>query len=310
MMLFKIIAAILTIIMASGCTAVKNVLPEEAVTTASEAIPDEKVQSVSAMLECRHYTENNFRLSDLRGSAYKADGEILCGVVPHHLTAGYFISGFLKSAAENRRNIETVVIIAPLHYESINGFSTTDRDWVTPFGILETDSEITGLFKEKLGAVCDDEMLQQDHSASSHIPFVKYYLPEAKSACLLIAPQNDGAIPEETALLLSEIAKKKSCLFLFSIDFSHYLSPEEADYYDAITLDAVLSGDTEEMEAMTNNNVDSPICLSAYVRLSELLGGKITAADNSNTWKITELPYNRETFPEGVTSYFTFITTR
>ena len=308
MMLFKKIAAVLLLMAVSGCGAVKTEPFSETATVTTEAEDYKNVKSTSEMLECRHYSESIFQLSDKRGSPYEAEGEILCGVVPHHLTAGYFISGFLKAAAESRSNIETVVIIAPLHYESINSFSTTDKDWITPFGVLETDRELTALFKERLGAVSDDEMLQHDHSAASHIPFVKYYLPEAKTACLLIAPQKNGSITEETARLLSEMAEKKSCLFLFSIDFSHYLSPEEADYYDGITLDAVLSGDTEEIEAMTNNNVDSPICLSTYVKLSELLGGRITAADNSNTWKITELPYNKETFPEGVTSYFAFIT--
>lgn len=309
MMLFKRIASILLLLAVSGCAAVKTKPLPEAVTVTTETETYENVKSTSGMLECRHYSESIFQLSDRRGTPYETDGEVLCGVVPHHLTAGYFISGFLKAASESRSNIETVVIVAPLHYESMNGFSTTDKDWVTPFGILETDRELTALFKEKLGAVSDDEMLQYDHSASAHIPFVKYYLPEVKTACLLIAPQRNSSITEETARLLSEIAEKKSCLFLFSIDFSHYLSPEEADYYDEITLDAVLSGDTEKIEAMTNNNVDSPLCLSTYVKLSELLGGRITAADNSNTWEITELPYNRETFPEGVTSYFAFVTT-
>ncbi len=308
-MLFKRIAAILLLMAVSGCSTAKTEPLPEAVTVTTEAKTEENVKSASEMLECRHYSESIFQLSDRRGSPYKTEGEILCGVVPHHLTAGYFISGFLKATAESRSNIETVVIVAPLHYESMNDFSTTDKDWVTPFGVLETDRELTSLFKEKLGAVSDDEMLQHDHSAASHIPFVKYYLPEVKTACLLIAPQKNGGISEEIAELLSEMAEMKSCLFLFSIDFSHYLSPEEADYYDEITLDAVLSGDTEEIEAMTNNNVDSPVCLSTYVRLSELLGGRITAADNSNTWEITELPYNKETFPEGVTSYFSFITT-
>ncbi len=311
MKLCKIIcAAILLLLAAGGCSAAEK----QPVTTSDSDMTEgtavtEPVTVYSELLDCRHYDEMTFFLSDGRSKIYEADGEILCGVVPHHLTAGYFISGFLRTVAENRTDIETVVIIAPMHYDDIDTLCTTESGWATPFGAMETDTDITDIFKSKLGASVNDEMLQYDHSASAHIPFIKYYLPEAKTACLLVSPDEKNDIPEKLTETLKEISELKSCLFLFSIDFSHYLSPEEADMMDKITLDAVIAGNTEAIEAMTDNNVDSPYCLSTYVRLSEALGGKIAAADNSNTWKILEKPYNRETFNEGVTSYFLYLTT-
>lgn len=268
----------------------------------------EPIISYSELLECRYYDESSFHIYDDRGEAYPTEGGVLCGVVPHHLTAGHMISGFFKAAAESGREIETVVIVAPLHYPSDNRLCTTEKGWATPYGMLETDTEITSLFSESLGAVCDDEMLQHDHSASSHIPFVKYYFPEARSACLLVSPTESGDITERLSELLAEISELKSCLFVFSIDFSHYLSPEEADICDSETLAAVLAGDTAAIEAMNNDNVDSPYCLSAYVRLSEALGGEISSADNSSSYEILDYPYNKALFPEGVTSYFVYIT--
>lgn len=263
----------------------------------------------SETLECRYYNENDFLLYDSRGEAYPASGEILCGVVPHHLTAGHMISGFFKAAAESRPDVETVIIIAPMHYPSDNTLCTSETDWAAPYGRLETDKEITALFTDKLDAEADDEMMQYDHSASAHIPFVKYYFPEAKSACLLVSPREREDFPQRLAEVLAEAAKMKSCLFVFSIDFSHYLPPEIADMHDGETLESVLSGDTAAIEQMTDNNVDSPYCLSTYVRLTETLGGEITAADNSNTSKVREIPYSEALFPEGVTSYFVYIST-
>ena len=102
----------------------------------------------------------------------------------------------------------------------------------------------------------------------------------------------------------------KNCLFVFSIDFSTYLTPQEADIHDGETLEAVLSGDTATIERMTDDNVDSPYCLSTYVRLTEMLDGEITAADNSNTAKVREIPYSGSLFPEGVTSYFVYISSK
>lgn len=276
----------------------------ESLQTTSENIPS------SGTLECRYYNENDFLLYDSRGEAYPADGEILCGVVPHHLTAGHMTAGFFKAAAESRPEVETVVIIAPMHYPSDNTLCTSESDWAAPYGRLETDREITALFKEKLGAAEDDEMLQYDHSASAHIPFVNYYFPRAKSACLLVSPRESKDFPKKLAEVLAEAAEMKNCLFVFSIDFSHYLPPQAADMHDSETLEAVLNGDVSAIEQMTNDNVDSPYCLSAYVRLTETLDGKIAAADNSNTAKVREIPYSGSLFPEGVTSYFVYISAR
>lgn len=281
----------------------------------TESMEAESIQTVSenilgsGTLECRYYNENDFLLYDSRGEKYPVVGEVLCGVVPHHLTAGHMIAGFFKAAAESRPDVETVVIIAPMHYPSDNTLCTSESDWAAPYGRLEADNEITALLTEKLGAASDDEMLQYDHSASAHIPFVKYYFPEAKSACLLVSPREKEDFPQRLAEVLAEAAEMKSCLFVFSIDFSHYLPAEIADMRDSETIEAVLSGDTAAIEKMTDDNVDSPYCLSTYVRLTEMLGGEITAADNSNTSKVREIPYSGSLFPEGVTSYFVYIST-
>lgn len=298
--------------MLQGCSSVKETgeeIPSPAVTASETTDPAENIIG-SGTLECRYYSENDFLMYDRRGTAYPVDGEILCGVVPHHLTAGHMIAGFFKAAAESRPETETVVIIAPMHYPSDNTVCTAEGDWASPFGIVENDDEITTLFKDKLGAPADDEMLQYDHSASSHIPFVKYYFPEAKSACLLVSPREKEDLPQKLAEILADAAEMKSCLFVFSVDFSHYLTPREADIHDGETLEAVLSGNVSAIENMTDDNVDSPYCLSTYIRLTEKLGGAVIPADNSNTSEVREIPYSDSLFPEGVTSYFVYISAK
>lgn len=302
----KIFLSLFCAALLCGCAApVPTPEADPPVTEASEE--REQAVSYSELLECRYFDEQEFLIYDRRGATYPTDGAVRCGVVPHHLTAGHMISGFFKTAAESGGEVETVVIVAPMHYPSEQALCTSEKDWATPWGIAETDPEISGLFTQRLGAVCDDEMLQYDHSASSHIPFVKYYFPDAKSACLLVSPNQSEDFPERLAALLHEISELKSCLFVFSIDFSHYLSPEAADLHDSETLDAVLAGDTDAIERMTNDNVDAPYCLSAFVRLADRLGTKVTAADNSNTARVLDYPYNEVLFPEGVTSYFVYL---
>ncbi|MBP5606216.1 MAG: hypothetical protein J6X60_11875, partial [Ruminiclostridium sp.] len=94
------------------------------------------------------------------------------------------------------------------------------------------------------------------------------------------------------------------CFFAFSVDFSHYLDPGEADICDNITYEAIKAGNTAAIERFTNDNVDSPLCLSTFVRISRALGADIWKADGGNTWSIGAVPYSRSQFPDGVTSYF------
>ena len=292
-----------------GCSGGAASVPvTETAPPVSEATSEPTQTSVlySELLECRYFDEEEFYIYDRRGTAYPCRGEVRCGVVPHHLTAGHMISGFFKTAAQNAEP-ETIVIVAPMHYPSDHKLCTSEKGWAAPWGVMETDTEITALFTERLGATSDDEMLRHDHSASAQIPFVRYYFPNAKSACLLVSPNESEDFPERLAALLREISELKSCLFVFSIDFSHYLSPEAAGLHDSETLDAVLTGDTDAIEGMTNDNVDAPYCLSAFVRLADLFETEITAADHSNTALVLDYPYNEVLFPEGVTSYFVYI---
>ncbi len=305
---FKILLLIIVLTLCA-CSPVN----EPVVTSVTTAYVTEEVTEPivlsSELLECRYYNEESFLNYGRKSTAYETDGKILCGVVPHHLTAGHIIAGFMKSVAESGRNIETVVIIAPMHYENYDTLCTTDSHWNSPYGTVKTDTEITAVFRDKLGAKVNDEMIMHDHSASAHIPFINYYLPEVKTACLLVSKNEAEDIPERLAEILKEISEEKECLFLFSIDFSHFLTPDTADEMDSITRKAVLSGNVAEVKAMNDDNVDSPYCLSTYMLLSDLLGGKITEADNTNSYRILEKPYGSDAFPEGVTSYFAFITT-
>ncbi len=280
------------------------------VTVLTEASAEEKQDftDYSELMECIYYDEDMFHVYTSSAGEYKTENRILCGVAPHHLTAGHMIAGLYEAAAESRDDVDTVVIVAPLHFMEKGTTCTSTDGWGTAFGPLENDNELSQMFVSQLGAEKNSDLMEYDHAVSSHIPFIKYYLPEAAVSCLLVSPDEKSDFPERLSETLCEMSEIKNCLFIFSIDFSHYLSPKEAEENDRETLGAVLSGDTEAIEGFRNDNVDTPYGLSTYVRLSEMLGGRIVSADNSHTQKIVGTPYDKNNYPEGVTSYFVFMT--
>lgn len=264
-------------------------------------------KSGAKLLECNYYDEQSFIQHDRASQAYAAEGRLAAGVVTHHLTAGRMISAFMKTAAENRGDeIETVVITAPMHYPEDSELCTSFSDWRTPYGTAETDREIAELFVSELGAEENDRMAEYDHSVSALVPYVKYYLPEARVCCLLVSGQADKAAPGRISELYTELYAEKNCLFLFSIDFSHYLSPERAEEMDAITRKAAEEYDIMRISEMNDDNMDSPRCMCAFLELVHGLGGELCELDHGNSLGESGLSDTGAYPPGGITSYFVF----
>lgn len=287
---------------------------ETATQTDAETVTDTSPESSAPILRkgdylaCNFYDPAAFRMFDETAAAYELTGTLHAGVVTHHLLAGKMITSFFKAAAVSRPDIETVVILAPAHYPNDTPYDlvTSKTNWATDFGEVPCDTDITEKFLTDLSAGIDSEMLTYDHSASAFIPFVKYYLPNAKVSCLLISGRADKQIPEKAANLLYDISREKNCLFLFSADFSHYLDPGTALHKDEETLAAITARDTALIGQMNDDHTDTPRCICTFIHLMNLMEADITALDRSDSAEQAGLPYNHATFPEGVTSYFIF----
>ncbi len=294
----------------TGCMAntETNTLIAEAEASATSVSSREiNIEYYKSLLSCNFYNEQSFNSYVNDAFEYETDKKITSGVIPHHLLAGNMIAGFFKTASENRtRKIDTVVIIAPMHEANKNMLVTTLSDWNTPYGILENEVAFSEKMEIELGAVTDDKMMAADHSISSHIPFVKYYFPDATVSCLMIAAGADRSTPDEVSVLLSEMAKEKDCLFLFSVDFSHYLSPQETDIHDEETLEVITNNNLARIAEMNDSNMDSPHCIGTFLRLNTLSGVETVLLDHSNSLRLSGLPQTNEAFSAGLTSYFIF----
>lgn len=272
----------------------------------SAADVSEAVIGSEKPLECLHYYERDFMVYTSMIEGYDTDKKILCGTVPHHLTAGRMTASFFKTAADTRDSTEAIIIIGTMHEFRNEPVVSSYLDWNAPFGTVKTDRDITEALLSEMDGCTDDDMMEADHAVSSVIPFVNYYFPDVPVASMLVSAKAADDTPERLCAALERICEEKDCLIVFSVDFSHYLSPDKTQKRDEETLKAVLEGDTDKISVMTDSNVDSAYLLNTFVRYSDMANGETVSLDHSNTLEITELPYNRTTFPEGITSYFIF----
>lgn len=228
------------------------------------------------VLRCRYYNEKDFmnsvaaagprdgdKAGDAPGSPEASSSGIAGGIVPHHLLAGKMIAEFFQYLSQDPP--QTVVVIAPNHRKiGMSGIHTSSLDWETPFGVLEAETGLTALIKEKTEAAENKALMEEEHSISSLAPYIKYYLPEAKIVPILL----HGNYPSSEKLgnLLAAVqSEKPGTAIIASVDFSHYLDVETANKMDKNTLEAIRTADTEAISKMGNDNLDSPVSVITLI---------------------------------------------
>ncbi len=182
-------------------------------------------------------------------------GTIIGGIVPH---AGmiYCATQAVHLFEQVRRSGQqpgTVVIAHPNHSGYGPAMSTDGHHfWETPMGRVPADLELAAALDLPVSA----EAQQQEHSAEVLLPYLQYFLPTE----FRIIPVNILRQNEEAASRLAEkvfAASKRlnrELLFLASSDFSHFLSPEEAEPLDDMVLNKILEKDTEGVYQTVNKH--------------------------------------------------------
>ena len=239
----------------------------------------------------------------------QAKERAVAAIAPHHdLAAEYTAELFSKLRSSE---IKTVIIIGPNHENSGTADAITGLiDYRLLDGALGTDKEwVDWLVQEKL-AISESGRFVNEHSIYALVPFIKYYFPEAKIVPIILK----GGLPQEQALLLGESLANRieasdaidSVIIIGSIDFSHYLTSEQANLKDLKTKEAILNRDYGLLYSFNDDYLDSPMTATAVIAAASSLGGdKTEIVANVNQAEATGLV----SVPSS-TSYFTIIFNR
>lgn len=156
-------------------------------------------------------------------------------IVPH---AGWIYSGFTANIAfrllANSRP-KTLIIIGPSHRVGFEGASIADAEFYeTPLGNIEIDRHLLEDLMErfKLPYFCE---AHHEHSTEVQMPFIKYYMGDAKVIELVYA----YAQPTQIAPIIDYVLSLPDTAIVISTDLSHYYSLDEAKLLDTICLEAI-----------------------------------------------------------------------
>lgn len=261
-----------------------------------------KTQVMTPTITCRYYDEKSF-MASIKKAELSEPGHlnILGGITPHHLLADQMIAQFFREIATDAPKV--IVLMGPNHRRIGNRKIHTGRwSWNTPFGVMEAEKKIIEQIVGKTGADENMKLLENEHSIGALMPYVKYYLPEAKVVPLVLHGNLGLKSSKELANTILECIGDNDYLVVGSVDFSHYLTPDAAEKKDKISIKAIMERDFLEISRMDDDYLDSPptvITLLEIMNKEDALG--LEVLDHSNSSVIAG------EYAESNTSYYTLL---
>lgn len=235
-------------------------------------------------------------------SSSTMDGRIVSAVIPHHLTAARLITNVMQLLASQKPDL--IILVGPNHTNKGNPIITGSYRWQTPEGIVEADEAAVNLLLSQHLAVKDEETLSTEHAIGSLVPLIRHYLPETRILPIIL---HHGVSQEEVGSLLDALKPvlTDKTVLIASVDFSHYLTRNEAQAKDQETLTYMKQLDYPALFRLNSDYLDSPASLTAAFLLAESQGIKeFTLLDNTNSGIILQNDAME------TTSYFTLVFTK
>jgi len=220
--------------------------------------------------------------------------QVYGAVVSHHFFAEREITELFFRLRGQK--ISTVVIIGPNHFNAGNGSVLVSKaDYSTPWGDLETDTQLASRLVESGLAQHEEQPFEQEHSISTLVGFVKYIFPDVKILPIIIKRQVSLAVAERVGdWLATELPA--DAVVLVSADFSHHFNLKATEEHDGQSLPVLEKLDLDQVK---NIQVDSPQSLSV---LFKFLRKKRAAAFHYYNTNSARLGNNLDS--ADVTSYF------
>ncbi|MCS7052688.1 MAG: AmmeMemoRadiSam system protein B [Ignavibacterium sp.] len=176
------------------------------------------------------------------------------GLVSPH--AGYIYSGSTAAYAYYTlidKNIKTVYVISPSHYEYFPGVSIYDGDaYQTPLGEIEIDQEKADeLTKNSKIIFRGIQGHRKEHALEVQLPFLQYVLKDFKLVPIVMGDQADLYVNELSEKLASVV--DENSIVVASSDLSHFYSAAVANELDGLVEKRINEFDYENLQKDLNH---------------------------------------------------------
>jgi poly-gamma-glutamate synthesis protein (capsule biosynthesis protein) len=218
-------------------------------------------------------------------------------LIPHHLVAGREIASLLSAVPNPKR----VYFVAPDHFsQGRTSFTITDAAFDTIAGVVDNDVVRSQEIAESIeGATLNVRPFEREPGVSDLMPYFKTAWPEASVIPIIVRLETSNQERKDLTLELKKrLEDEPNAILVATVDFSHYLPAEVADFHDVLARDVI-----EGLGASSAFDVecDNPDVLSIALEVARnLLLGDVTIHAHTNSLKLAESKLATES-----TSHFT-----
>ncbi len=216
-------------------------------------------------------------------------------LLPH---AGYVYSGAV--AAAGFAAVEwprTVLLLGPNHTGQGSPLALSPSpSWRTPVGDLPRSERLARILVEEASVVAADARAHEgEHSIEVMLPFLKSARPDAEIACVCIAEPRLATLRSlgrsvARAVSRFETETGERVAIVVSSDMSHFLPKKENGERDLRALEALLSGNPEELygRVVVRERISmcgvlpATVLLEALAHLSPCEGALLRHADSAD----------------------------
>ena len=158
---------------------------------------------------------------------------VRAGIIPHDITQGQMIAHFFEQISDQKPT--RIFLLGPNHHEvGVSKLLTTTAEWQTEFGKVYTDDNIiNSLLANRLFSE-NSEIIENEHSVSAIVPYISYYIPEAVVIPIIFKADIKQFEIDEVIKMLDTYIDDNSVI-VAAVDFSHYLTKDQATTNDEIT---------------------------------------------------------------------------
>ena len=247
-MMKVLLTFIITIMMMNTCNGQQTVPTVRPATQAGrfyEANPQQLSEDVDSFLSL-HAADQQYN-------------DVAALIVPH---AGYYFSGNVAAAAYSSlakdKQFKRIFLLGPSHHAWLDGASVNGMVdyYATPLGQVKVDCE-TALQLMAADSIFSfrPEAHESEHCLEVQLPFLQRLFGQKGVPPIVpvIISTNDFQKLNRMAQVLKPYFTDEN-LFIISSDFSHYPNYNDACKVDALTAEALMSGDVEQFIATIEAN--------------------------------------------------------
>lgn len=223
--------------------------------------------------EVKFFDEVDFEKSLVAKSKSRSFHKPIKGaIIPHHLLVSSEIANFFKQIESQEPAV--IILLGPNHLEKGNFNALTGlNNWQTKFGLVDANQNLIQKLIDGELLEVDDQVVMDDQSISSFLPYIKYFHPNTKIVPILFKNKYSIVESEKLAETLSNNMDNKT-IIIASVDFSHYLNNAQAKKNDEVTIDIINKRDYQELYKLNSDYLDSPPSIGILLMIMQKLNVK------------------------------------